>query len=614
LVDIGCGRRISLRQISGKYRAVWVPRVRFANLGLELSESDVRVLWKPAVAMMGAALGAVWFCAGARAQGPAQSPQPAQGGAAKAGKEKEESCRISGTVIKLADGTPLKNATVQLSNETDREHTIATRTSADGHFALKNVPAGRYKLTVSRNSYVTAEYGQKKLSDPGAAFTLAAGENRQDLVFKLIPAAVIAGRVFDEDGEPTQRASVMASREVYNEGRRTLSTHGWAETDDQGQFRLFGLAPGRYYVSAAEPGWGQVHGDREFSAESKQEAERAYTKTYYPGTTDPGKASVISVKEGEEVPGTDITLKQVEVFRIRGKVFNQVTHKAGREVELLLIPRGKRLEWEYGSHGGVKKPDGSFEIANVVPGSYVLVAYWPDEGKYYTAQEKVDIAESDLEGITLTIGSGTTIPGRVRWEGKPSLEGDELQVTLEPEMMRFWVGGSARVQNQQYTLKDVNDGEYRVSANGISKDCYLKEIQYGDTRAKDDIITVNKGGGAQLEITISSRGARVQGTVVDKDGLPAAGVWVVAVPDEARRTSFRLFKAQTTDQYGKFDVHGLAPGSYRIFAWAGIEQGEWEDPEFLRPQEAKGELLELRDEDAKAVNLKVIEKKSVGTQ
>ena len=125
---------------------------------------------------------------------------------------------------------------------------------------------------------------------------------------------------------------------------------------------------------------------------------------------------------------------------------------------------------------------------------------------------------------------------------------------------------------------------------------------------------MNKGGGAQLEITISSRGARVQGTVVDKDGLPAAGVWVVAVPDEARRTSFRLFKSQTTDQYGKFDVHGLAPGSYRIFAWAGIEQGEWEDPEFLRPQEAKGEVLEVRDEDAKEVNLKVIEKKSVGTE
>src|SRR5262249_23433055 len=150
------------------------------------------------------------------------------------------------------------NATVQLSTESDREHTIATKTGADGRFALKNVPAGRYKLSVTRNGYVTAEYGQKKPSDPGTAFTLNAGEERKDLPFRLIPAAVITGRVFDEDGEPVQSATIMASREVYHEGRRTLATKGWAQTNDLGEFRLYGLAPGKYYVSATEPGWGQI--------------------------------------------------------------------------------------------------------------------------------------------------------------------------------------------------------------------------------------------------------------------------------------------------------------------------------------------------------------------
>jgi len=84
---------------------------------------------------------------------------------------------------------------------------------------------------------------------------------------------------------------------------------------------------------------------------------------------------------------------------------------------------------------------------------------------------------------------------------------------------------------------------------------------------KEDVINVSKGANPALEITVSSCGARVQGSVVDKDGLPAAGVWVAAVPDEARRTTLRLFKSQTTDQYGKFDLHGLAPGEYKLFAW-----------------------------------------------
>ena len=89
---------------------------------------------------------------------------------------------------------------------------------------------------------------------------------------------------------------------------------------------------------------------------------------------------------------------------------------------------------------------------------------------------------------------------------------------------------------------------------------------------------------------------------------------MVAVPDEARRSNFRLFKSQTTDQYGKFDLHGLAPGSYKLFSWAGIENNEWEDPDFLKPFEGNGEAVELRDEDSKTVNLKVIEKKSAGKE
>src|SRR6267154_5154279 len=75
-------------------------------------------------------------------------------------KEKEETCRISGMVVRLADGIPLKGATVRLENGEDHEHTIAAKTSGDGRFELRNVPAGRYKLVVSRSGYVETEYGQ----------------------------------------------------------------------------------------------------------------------------------------------------------------------------------------------------------------------------------------------------------------------------------------------------------------------------------------------------------------------------------------------------------------------------------------------------------------------
>jgi len=514
--------------------------------------------------------------------------------------------------VKKVDGAPLKNALVQLENNEDLDHTIVAWTTADGHFELRNLPAGKYKLSVSRNGYVEAEYGQRKPSDPGVPFLLSQGEYKHDLLFKLIPAAIIAGRVFDEDGEAVPRARVTASREAYNEGYRTLEWKTIAMTDDLGQFRLFGLAPGRYYVSAMDRN-ANLSGDREFTVIPGQGTERGYVKTYYPGTPDVAQASVITVDEGEEVPGTDISLKRVAVYRVRGKIVNQIALKSGSWVDLQLVQRNKRLGWGLGGGQELRKSDGSFEILDVVPGSYVLSAHWSDEEKSFGTQQRIDVGESDVDGVTLSIGGGVMIPGRILWDGKPSLERDGLGVNLQPTEGMFTRGGAAVAANQ-FVLKDVGEGEYRVLVYGLSKDCYIKNVEYGGAHSSDSTISVSKGGGAQLQVTISSHGARVQGAATDSDGLPAAGVWVVAVPDETRRSNFRLFKSQTTDQYGKFDLHGLAPGSYKLFSWTGIENNEWEDPDFLKPFEGNGEAVELRDEDSKTVNLKVIEKKSVGKE
>ena len=583
-----------------------------------MRESDVRVLWKLAVAALGAVFCAGLLGVGARAQAPAQAAPQAQGGAAKAGKEKEETCRISGMVVKLADGTPLKGATVFLRNDEDREHNIATKTTADGRFALKNVPPARYKLGVSRNGYVSAEYGQQKPSDPGAMLTLSAGQVRNELMFRLIPSAVIAGRVFNEDGEPEPNVSVTASRQTYHEGKRTVSSFAEAQTDDLGAYRLYGLPPGRYFVSAIPQRWGQIAGDKEFSDNtSAAGSEQGYTKTYYPGTPDPVRAAAISVKEGEEIPGTDIALKEVAVRRVRGKVVNQAASKTSRDMHVQLIPRTNGQDWGMGGDARVKKEDGSFEITNVVPGPYTVIAHWfdPNELRMHMTSQKVDVGENDLDGLLLTIGAGGVVQGRVVWDGKPSLEREDITVRVEAVDGGFsWNQGARVDEKREFTLKNLGEGDLRLIVGGASKDCYVKQITFGQTLAKDDVISVSKGSNPALEITLSSRGARVQGAVTDKDGLPAAGVWVVAVPEENRRSLARLFTPQTTDQYGKYDLHGLAPGSYRMFAWAGIEEGEWEDPEFLRPQETKGELLALEDEDAKTVNLKVIEKKNAGAE
>jgi hypothetical protein len=234
---------------------------------------------------------------------------------------------------------------VQLVNDSDREHQIATKTTADGRFLLKNVPAGQYKLIVNRNGYVSQELGQKKPGDPGAMFTLKPGQQIDDLIFKLGLAGVISGKVFDEYGEPVAGAAVRAMRQVYTDGHKALQVASEKETNDLGEFRVFGLKPGRYYISAEVLAWNRIVGDREFTSPEQSSGEKGYTIIYYPSAQETAKASTVYVKEGEEVSSIDIFLREVKVYRVRGKVQYLFPHQGTGKTELVIAHRGQTTDW-----------------------------------------------------------------------------------------------------------------------------------------------------------------------------------------------------------------------------------------------------------------------------
>jgi hypothetical protein len=525
----------------------------------------------------------------------------------------EQTCTVSGIVIRRQDSAPLKNATVQLANNSDREHHIATKTTADGHFLLKNVPAGQYKLIVTRNGYVYQELGQKKPGDPGAMFTLRPGQRIADLVFKLGLAGVISGKVFDEDGEPMVGVAVRAMRQVYTDGRKVLQATTQQETNDLGEFRVFGLEPGRYYISAEMEGWNRIAGDREFSNSEKNTGEKGYAKIYYPNAPEAASASSVYVKEGEEISSIDIFMKEVTVYRVRGKVQNLFPHQGTGDTQLVVVRRTQIPGWDSMGVQMAAKADGSFEIPELAPGEYTVIAFFFDQGKSFSTQEDVNVLNADVSGLTLVISSGVDIPGQLLWDGKPSLEGERASIYLSPEEsgVRVWGGGEAHVdEKSQFTMKEVPQGTFRINVDGLSKDCYIKEVQFGENVLPDRVLHAKRGVSAELRITISSKGARLQGIVANDESLPVAGVWVVAVPEESKRSLRYLYKAVTTDQYGRYDLRGLVPGKYMIFALDGVARGEWEDPEFLKTNGAKAVIVEVSDSDAKSTDLHLIQLES----
>jgi hypothetical protein len=516
-------------------------------------------------------------------------------------------CSVSGLVVKLEGNVPLPSSTIRLQSIEDHTRTFTGITDLGGRFEIKGIDAGRYRLRVVRNGYVTQEYGQRTPDDAGAVLGLSPGQDLKDLLFRLLPAAVISGRVQNENGDLLPWVRVSALRATYLRGKRALNSEITVVTNDLGEYRLFGLRPGRYFVSAIyKPGQRLEAGEDDEDAADA--GKSGYVPTYYPNSTDPAKGVAITIRTGDEISSTDFQLEPTTVYSIRGHVNNFGARRNAANVILALESRSTGLGWSVPTRQSlVDKPDGTFEVQNVLPGAYTLTASWFDEGRRYQARQAVDITSIDAEGLQLSLSPGMDIRGIVSWDPKPSLDRDSLTVSMRAVGTAFQYGAQARVvANGTFLLRDVSEGLYRIATFGQSQDCYLKSIRYAGMEVSDDEFNVIRGTQATLEVTISSRGAHVQGMVKNADGLPAAGVRVVLVPEEAHRNEFHLFKQTTTDPYGRFDIHGIAPGDYKLFSWEQVEQSVWEDPEFLKPFESKGESISLQEGEAKSTELVAI--------
>lgn len=526
-------------------------------------------------------------------------------------QSKQEKCAVSGIVVRLGTSEPLKSAYIRLALQGERGGTsLGATTDASGKFFFRNVEPGRYRMTVARNGYVTQEYGQRSPNDPGAILSLTSGQSVQDLLFRMIPAAVISGHIQDEDGESLPWVQVLALREAYVNGKRELVSQTTVSTNDLGEYRLFNLRPGRYFVRASYQPGVSMTGYMQFMT-IQAESSGGYAPTYYPGTSDPAKAATITVKSGEEARSVDFILRQVPVFKVRGRVFNAVTGRQGEDVSLELVPRKRRLTWKFSNLGTSADKQGSFEIRDVVPGSYNLIASWSDEGKSYMARQPVEVVATDVEGFQVTITPGVEVNGHLSWEGKPSLSERELIISLVSTDVEGYFGDQAKVLPEgSFAYKNVPEGTYRIYFWGATQDCFVQSARYGSSEALADGFTLRRGSDATLEVTVSSRGARIEGVVKRSDELPATGVWVALVPDDARRSQEWLYKSATTDQYGRFVLRGIVPGEYKLFSWDEVERGAWQDADFLQPFEAKGQKVRVELGGREMVELRVIETKN----
>jgi protocatechuate 3,4-dioxygenase beta subunit len=229
----------------------------------------------------------------------------------------EERCLVEGNVYSTS-GEPLKKATLTMrsANPTPGSSTVTYVgvSDASGHFQIQDVEPGKFRLWVERTGFVGAQYGAKTPSVAGTILALQKSQKLKDIDFKLIPQGVITGRVLDEDGDPVQNVQIQTMRSMYLRGKKQWMPAGYSSTNDLGEYRIFGIAPGRYLLSA-------VYRPMMYSMESTQGGpEEGYAPTYYPNAAAAEMAAPIEVTAGAQLRGMDIRLQKTKTVQIRGRV------------------------------------------------------------------------------------------------------------------------------------------------------------------------------------------------------------------------------------------------------------------------------------------------------
>ena len=516
---------------------------------------------------------------------------------------------IAGVIVKEPGSEPLKKVLVQVVAENQKEGgNYAATTDADGHFQIENVVPGRYRVFFERTGFV--EVNSRGLKVDVNVFTIRAGQALQGLLFRMLPTAVITGRITDEDGDPMSEVRVVAQKK--RPGKAVRGTMATVATNDLGEYRLPGLFPGQYWIMAIPPpDFRDYEQQPEKSPKNENtsatQPEARYLTTYYPATYDAMQASPVTLKSGDEMP-VNLTLVPARTYRVRGIVAG-VTPNQKTLVEL--VSKGG-LSMQSSQVG----PDSQFEVRGVGPGSYVIRASSSTDTQSLTARQDLSVVAADVEGVKLTPQPSFTLFGHLRIEGAADLT--QYSALLRPAEPP---DDTTSFLSQELSATNAAIDRFgNLAWKNVSPDSYLIQVYGGDAQGSflksatlngADILTgFTASGSATIELVMSSKGGTVEGVVVEKekdvdDGHPVAGATVVAVPEERYRKIPDRFAIGSTDQSGAFTIHGMAPGNYTLYAWQDAGDGIWRDPDFLKSQEANGTAVKVEEGSTQRLELKI---------
>jgi len=570
--------------------------------------------------------------------------------------QQPQGASIEGVVVTLGSGEPLADATIQLDLQTkpdssnpfdvdfsQKSHRFAHSDGA-GRFIFENVSPGEYRLIATRSGgYVPGEYGQRTATGNGMPLVVAAGQRMTEIRLALFPTGSVSGRVYDRNGEPVGRAQVQALQPVYKNGHRKLTIIQIVQTNDRGEYRLFWLPPGTYYVSArpditelprfmgagnsppvpavriAEPSRYSTYEQaaapiiKKRVLKTGEVIEELQIPVYYPGVVDAQMATAIPVSSGATVGGVDFSVSAgtVPARHILGRVVSGADGQLVPGAVVSAFP--VTSDPLYSLPGQKAGSNGLFDIPGVQAGSYTLAA----SSRGINGGTVTDVGEKNVENITVVVRPPFTLVGRFIIDGRS-------RTGTDPKMADLRIGSFTPINevpglapsgpsfspppgpDGSFRVEGVSTGDFRVSIRGVPEDAYVESIRLGNSDVLDGGLHLSGPTDSSLQIVIGANAGSIEGSVLDSRNQPLPNRTVVLVPDVRLSHRSDLYKSASTDASGRFRMHGLTPGDYRLFAWEDIQTGAWEDPDFMRPYEGRGTPVHVNEGTNNDVQVTVI--------
>lgn len=375
------------------------------------------------------------------------------------------------------------------------------------------------------------------------------------------PSGVIAGRVVDDEGRPMRGIQVQAFALAYRNTIREWTPKANATTNDRGEFRLFWLEPGSYYLAfdpytPGRTGLGYIPSD----------PNAGWAITYFPGTSDIGKAEPVQVGVGE-IDVHAIPAAALPAHLIRMRITNPALENLIYPLTISIQPVAPTpiQASRSGTTLSLQPGFSNFETrAGLLPGHYRLSVMTRILDRTVAGSTILTIDQGDPDRIDIPVARTLSVQGEVVLNGNAA----SLKVVCTPtDSNNFGIPSSANVRaNGKFFLDNILPGAYSISIDGLEKDAYLSSVRLDDSEVAADAFEFSPDSASpNLTLTVKQDGGSVLGIVIDEMRTAQAGATVVlsAVADAKRPAALRV--AVANDQ-GQFQFRGLAPGTYIALA------------------------------------------------